>query len=366
MKGKRTAEKERKKGVSNKLLIILLIVVIIIVAVLLVMKILNDRKTEDVQNENIANEIEVVELQPEPEPQIVAGTDRPIAVMIDNHESAWPQAGLNDAYIVYEIIVEGGETRLMPIFKGKSLEKIGPIRSARHYFLDYAMENDAIYVHYGQSPQAESDISSFDIDNINGLVQSSSDFWRDKGKYAPHNAVSSTEKILKIANQKEYRTSSDAESVLNYVAKEFDLENGETATDVKIPVSTLQKVEYKYDPERKVYVRYARGEKQVDWVTGEDVVTKNIIVTFADNYTLADSENKGRQGLYNIGDKEGYYITNGKAIKIICSKPSRTEKTVYKNEAGEEIEVNDGNTFIQICPTDTEVSLAPEVETPTE
>ena len=248
MKGKRTAERERKKGVSNKLLIILLIVVIIIVAVLLVMKILNDRKTEDVQNENIANEIEVVELQPEPEPQIVAGTDRPIAVMIDNHESAWPQAGLNDAYIVYEIIVEGGETRLMPIFKGKSLEKIGPIRSARHYFLDYAMENDAIYVHYGQSPQAESDISSFDIDNINGLVQSSSDFWRDKGKYAPHNAVSSTEKILKIANQKEYRTSSDAESVLNYVAKEFDLENGETATDVKIPVSTLQKVEYKYDP----------------------------------------------------------------------------------------------------------------------
>lgn len=60
--------------------------------------------------------------------------------MIDNHKGAWPQVGLNSAYSVYEIIVEGGETRLMALFKGVDLEKIGPVRSARHYFLDYALE----------------------------------------------------------------------------------------------------------------------------------------------------------------------------------------------------------------------------------
>lgn len=59
----------------------------------------------------------------------------------------------------------------------------------------------------------------------------------------------------------------------------------------------------------------------------------------------------------NVGQKDGYYITNGKAIKIICDKPSRTEKTVYKDLQGNEIEVNDGNTFIQICPTNTEVTF---------
>ena len=97
------------------------------------------------------------------EPQTFKGTARPIAVMIDNNVNARPQAGLNDAYMVYEMIVEGGESRLMALFKGTSLSKIGPIRSSRHYFLDYALENDAIYVHFGWSPQAEKDIKTLGV-----------------------------------------------------------------------------------------------------------------------------------------------------------------------------------------------------------
>lgn len=100
--------------------------------------------------------------------------------MIDNHNGAWPQAGLNDAYMVYEIIVEGGETRLMALFKGADLDKIGPVRSARHYFIDYAMENDAIYVHFGESPQAESDITRYSIQDIDGIAEDGTTFWRVK------------------------------------------------------------------------------------------------------------------------------------------------------------------------------------------
>ena len=89
---------------------------------------------------------------------------RPYAVMINNISVARPlQSGLQDAYLMYEIIVEGGETRLMALFKGADVDKIGPVRSARHYFIDYAMENDAIYVHFGQSPQAQSDIKKYSI-----------------------------------------------------------------------------------------------------------------------------------------------------------------------------------------------------------
>ena len=109
----------------------------------------NTLETNTEANEN--NEELVVDKK---QPQTFKGTDRPIAVMIDNHSGAWPQASLNQADIVYEIVVEGGETRLMAVFKGKNVDKIGPVRSSRHYFLDYALENDAIYVHYGWSPQA--------------------------------------------------------------------------------------------------------------------------------------------------------------------------------------------------------------------
>ena len=87
------------------------------------------------------------------------------------------------------------------------------------------------------------------------------------------------------------------------------------------------------------------------------VSAKNVIITFARNYTLNDGENKGRQELVNVGELDGYYITNGQAIPITCIKSSRTSQTIYKDLSGEEIEVNDGNTFIEICPIDCEVTI---------
>ena len=104
-------------------------------------------------------------------------------------------------------------------------------------------------------------------------------------------------------------------------------------------------------------MRYSRNTKQVDWDTKENVFAKNIIITFVKNSTLNDGENKGRQTLDNVGTCDGYYITNGKAIKIKCEKKSRKEQTVYKDMQGNEIKVNDGNTFIQICPIDAKVSF---------
>ena len=311
------------------------------------------------QNTQEENDLIIVELQKEPEKtiQIYQGKDRPIAVMIDNNKDAWPQAGLNEAYLVYEIIVEGGETRLMACFKGANLEKIGPIRSSRHYFLDYAMENDAIYVHYGWSPQAESDISTFKINNINGVSESSKSFWRVKDKAKPHNAVTSTEKIIELAKKKGYSTESESTSVLNYVIDEVNLEEGTIANKVTIPYATKKNVVYEYNEETKMYTRYSKGVKQTEWDTGEDITTKNIIITKGENYTLKDSENKGRQGLKNIGTLDGYYITNGQVIPITCTKTSRTSKTVYKDLNGKEIEVNDGRTFIQICPIDAKITF---------
>ena len=245
----------------------------------------------------------------------------------------------------------------MALFKGVTVDKIGPVRSSRHYFLDYAMENDAIYAHYGWSPQAESDIKQYNINNLNGITESETTFWRVKDKSAPHNAVTSTTALLNAAKAKGYKTTSTKKSVLNYVTDEVKLENGQEAKSVTIPHSTLQTVKYEYDEQNQVYKRFARNKAQTDWDTGDNITTKNIIITLCDNYTLDDSENKGRQGLRNIGTFNGYYITNGKAIKIKCIKEARNTQTKYQDLQGNEIQVNDGNTWINICQTDAEVVI---------
>lgn len=344
------------KGI--KFLIGVLVILIVVAGVLLVFKYTNTNQNEQTSSNGIISLGSDAGKKKEEEIKIYSGNDRSIAVMIDNHKGAWPQAGLNEAYIVYEIIVEGGETRLMPIFKGKDLAKIGPVRSSRHYYLDYAMENDAIYVHFGWSPQAESDIKTYKVNNINGIVESANNFWRVKDKKSPHNVVTSTKSILTMASNKGYRTQSTTKSVLNYKAEEVNLEEESVeALKVVIPYSKQHTVSYMYNAENKRYTRYARNTKQTDWETKEDITTKNIIITFAENYTLSDPENKDRQGLKNIGEKKGYYITNGRAIEIVCSKSSRTDKTVYKDLQGNEIDVNDGNTYVQICPIDAEVVI---------
>lgn len=348
-----------EKGGVKVLIAILVILVIVAGGVLAYKIIQNKEDTQMVTGEDGVITATIDEKQV----QIFKGNDRPIAVMIDNHSDAWPQAGLQDAYMVYEMIVEGGETRLMALFKGAEVEKIGPVRSARHYFIDYAMENDAIYVHFGQSPQAESDIKKYTINDINGIAEDGTTFWRVKDKAAPHNAVTSTEKLLKSAQNKKYKTTSTEESVLKYVTDEVNLEDGQGAISVTIPHSNLQTVKYVYNEESKVYERYARKKEQKDWTTGKTITTKNIIITFCDNYTLSDSENKGRQGLKNIGTFDGYYITNGKAIKIKCIKNAREEKTVYQDLEGNTIEVNDGNTFVNICPTDAKVEIEAPAQT---
>ena len=351
-------------GRGVKALIAILIILIIVAGGILAYKIIQERNSKETSQEE-SNVIIAPQIEEVKQVQIFNGNDRPIAVMIDNHSGAWPQAGLNQAYMVYEIIVEGGETRLMALFKGVDVEKIGPVRSARHYFIDYAMENDAIYTHFGESPQADSDIKRYSIDEIDGIAEDGTTFWRVKDKAASHSAVTSMEKLKQSAKNKKYQMTSNKESVLNYTTDEINLEEGQSAITVTIPHSQLQTVRYEYDEENKVYKRYARNKAQTDWDTGDAVTTKNIIITFCDNYTLTDKENKGRQGLKNIGTFDGYYITNGRAIKIKCIKSARDEQTVYQTLDGNEIEVNDGNTFVNICPISADVTIEGLEETQT-
>ncbi len=282
---------------------------------------------------------------------------RPIAVMINNNHAAWPHAGLDDAYITYEILAEGGITRLMAIFKDKDTAKIGSVRSARPYYLDYALENDAIYVHYGWSEKAKSDINSLGVDNINGITDSST-FWRDKSlnKATEHTAFTSMEKIKAKAHDEGYDRDTNKDLLLNYSVDEIDLskEEGAVKADtVFMKYSYYTTSSYEYDSENKVYKRFMSGQPHVD-ESGKQYTYKNIIITPIQTHSY---DSYGRLELENIGSGEGYFITDGYAIPIVWSKDSRSSQSVYKDLDGNEIKVNDGNTFIQITPPSEDVKI---------
>jgi len=276
---------------------------------------------------------------------------RPYAIMINNVEGARKlQSGLQDAYMVYELMVEGGITRYLALFLDQTTERIGSIRSARHYYLDYALENDAIYVHHGYSPQAREDWSKLGVDRIE--VNESTTGWRDKSasKTYEFTLFTNIEKLGKGIRSK--RTERNKDLLLNYSVDNIDISQMEgaiPANKIDIKYSSNTTTNYKYDTDNNIYLRSVNNKSQNDYVTGKQLTVKNIIV-YKVKYSNIQGDDKGRQTIDNVGNGTGYYISNGYAVPITWKKDSRSSATIYKYNNGKEIQVNDGNTFIQIMP----------------
>ena len=277
---------------------------------------------------------------------------RPIAIMIDNNVGASSHKGLQDAYITYEIIVEGGLSRIMAIYKDRDTAEIGPVRSSRHYFLDYALESDCIYTHFGWSPFAQRDILALGVKNLNGLYDSAP-FWRDNTYRAPHNVFTSIEKIYAAAKDKGYHIETEDWKLLNYSVKKINLNelypedtNIKQANSVRFNFSPTQVRGFTYNAEGEYYLRSMNNAPHTDATTKEQYHYKNVILIKAANSTL---DNEGRQDVDTTGTGEGFYITNGYALPIKWSKEARNTKTTYTYN-NEEIKINDGNTMIEIVP----------------
>lgn len=335
-----------------------LMLIFIIITLLICNGCAKESKNNEVNKGNANNE--VLDKQ---EVQIVDldSNKRPIAVMINNSKAARPQSGLSDAYLVYEIMVEGGITRMMALYtEDFSEEKIGSVRSSRHNYLDYVLENDAIYVHWGGSPQAYSDINKFNIDNLDGMVYGEKYFTTDKTlkRSLEHTRFTSSQFIKEGIQKLKFNTTTDNGYLLNYTADTVDLslkENSKVANNVTIKYSNYQTSSYIYNSEEQLYYRSMSGNKHVDLVSGEQYKFKNIIA-YSVKYNTIDSS--GRQDLENVGEGEGVYITNGYSIPIKWSKKDRSSKTKYTHLDGTEIQVSDGNTFIQIYPTTGKITIS--------
>ncbi len=283
--------------------------------------------------------------------------ERPVAVMVDNDDkNARPHAGLDDAYLIYELVVEGGATRFLALFRGVDTKKIGPIRSSRHYFLDYVMENDAIYTHFGWSPKAITDISAFGIDKINGILGSDeSIFWREqKFKGDWHSAYTSIEKIRSMAKQKGYPAETNHKNGIKYADKYINLPYENSAKEVRLVYSGGYNTGYSYNSEKNIYEKTINGAPH-SLQNGNVLETKNIIVVLVHDSALGDGTD--RRNINTAGSGKGYYITNGAFEEITWSKPSRSANTTYKKLDGSDLLINPGKTIINLISPSAEVTI---------
>lgn len=315
------------------------------------------KEKEDVQPPK-AEEQTAEEKEPEKEKIKYNDSDeRSIAISIDNdNKDAWPHSGLDDAYMIYEMYVEGGFTRLIAFFKGKDTKKIGPIRSVRHYFLDYVYDHDAFFVGYGVSPKASEDIRNLNVKMMNGILGDGDYFWREeKYKYDYHSVYTSMEKIRKNMEKKGISSESDA-VFLEYNDENTALKSDTPAEKIYIPYSGSYKVTYEYDKETEKYKRTMNSSYVHKSPDGVLYAPTNIILMEVSNYTMS-GDSKQRQDFKTVGSGKGKYISMGKSIDITWQKDSRKGKTVYRDLSGNIIKLNPGLTFVNLVPPSMKVTF---------
>ena len=284
--------------------------------------------------------------------RIVAKEDSsllPVGVMIENLPSVRPQSGLSNAQIVYEALVEGFSTRFLVVFDPNELpDKIGPVRSARPYYLEWISEYDGLYVHAGGSPEALAAVDGLGLKDLNALWNGQY-FWRDSSQPAPHNLYTSSE-LLGYAVRDLGFEDKVAEFVLGIFSSEPNLEERpEDAKKVIIRFSGYNyEVEYQYDRDSNEYLRFNGGVEHKDRNTDQQIRAKNVIVV--EIPPVVSIGEKGRLTFDISGEGRALVARHGEVIEGTWKKSDRTTKTRYYDSDGEEVDLGRGSTWVHIIP----------------
>lgn len=281
------------------------------------------------------------------------GNKRPYAIVFNNIKYASPQSGIGDASILYEAIVEGGITRLMGVYEQFDLDRIGSVRSARHYFVSFADEYDAIFVHYGHTKYATAKIESLGVNNLSGLSGiGTTVFYRDNSIEAPHNAFASTKGILEGTKQLKYRTEHKEDfepGHFTFHEEDTDLSTDTIADRITLNYSTYASPYFEYHSDDKLYYRFQYDKSHMDKTTGKQLAFKNVIIQLVSEWNI-DKNGYQTMDIENSSGT-GYYITNGKLKEITWQKNESTKKMHYYDTDGNVLTINPGKTFISVYPT---------------
>ncbi len=265
-----------------------------------------------------------------------------IAVIIENHPDARPPAGLSQAHLVYEAESEGKITRFLAVFSlAEKIEKIGPIRSARPYFADWAGETDALLAHCGGSPEALVKIKQEKIFNLNEFYNGQY-FWRDKALPAPHNIFTSSQKLADFL-QKNERLSPDFAS-WKY-KDELEEEKRPETSRIDIVYSRPDfVVKWEYNKISNSFLRFQSEEAHTDNL-GKQITAKNVVLAYMAS-TVLDKEL--RLKYKNIGSGQAVVCLDGTCRQAVWRKNSSRQRMFFEDSNGQEIALNRGTAWIEI------------------
>lgn len=279
---------------------------------------------------------------------------RPIAVMVPNDTSALPHYSISNADILYEIMVEGNITRLMMVIQDwQNLERIGNVRSARHYFVFAAYEWDSIFCHYGNPYHADFVLDRPETQRINGMAAPSGVFFRTSDRKAPQNAYLSGEGILKAVDSYQYpltHTDNYEPNHYNFTPENApnnlsDIAGSFNATKVDLSGAyPIDKPYFEYNEKDGLYYRYQYGKAHLDGANNEPLAFKNILVQNT-YYEVLDPKGYLSFQMHDT-TKKGYFFTNGKGIPVTWKKTSDFGATRYYDTDGNEIILNTGKTMV--------------------
>jgi len=301
---------------------------------------------------------------------------RPLGIMIENHENARPQSGLNSADIIYEAVAEGGITRTLSIYYCGAPVQIGPIRSARTYFLDWISEygDSPLYVHVGGAntpgpADALGQISDFGWNTYNDLNQFSigfPTFWRDYNRLGhatatEHTMYSTTSKLWDFAAKNRKLSTKNEDGVSwdeGFVPYEFkdDAPSTERASSQGVHIEFWENagdynIDWTYEKASNQYSRKNGGTAHIDKNTGKQLTAKNLVVLYMQERSANDGYENNVHLLYKTkGTGKAQVFMDGKEIKATWSKKTRTDKTILTDESGDEIKFTRGKIWFHILP----------------
>lgn len=292
---------------------------------------------------------------------------RPVAVMLNNLKQALPQLGQSQADIIYEVVAEGGITRMLGVYQSvEDVGMIGSIRSARPYYIELALGHDALFVHAGGSEQAYSDLRNWDMDHFDavrgpylGKNPESNMMWRDTDR--------------RKENGYEHSVVATGASILAYLPKDLRLEHeegydaglafaddgtpagGSQALVVTVPFSNYKTGLFVYDEMQSAYLVEEYGVPYVDGNTGAQVAVTNVIVVQTRCRYTGDS--LGHMDVDVVGEGEGWFACGGRAVPIRWSKPDRESPLIYTTKDGAPLVLGRGHTYVNVVPLDAAVTM---------
>lgn len=300
---------------------------------------------------------------------------RPLAVMVENHQESRPQSGLSSADVVYEAVAEGGITRFLAVFYCNLGDtQIGPVRSARTYYLDWLGEYDALYAHVGgaNSPgpaDALGQIIKYGVKDLNQFGIGFPTFWRDyqrlgRAVATEHTMYSTTTKLWDIGAKKGW-TASDSAGLrwdAKFIPWKFKEDNASApyltsaAVAEKITVDFWQgygdyQVVWQFDKESDSYKRTNGGAAHLDLNTKQQLTAKDVVVQFEKESHANDGYENNAHLLYGTtGTGKALFFQDGKVVEGKWIKQLRTSRTKYVDNKGAEIQFNKGLIWIETVP----------------